>query len=500
MSIKILQIKKNLLLIIILIAVSFISDPAAVFAENGEIRMGVGAGDGPDSVVLCQLKNGDSAAFEFVINHPDGLDKEVPDDAEIRILCGMVHMHWNYIRLQKKAGRWVALYVPAASSHYTKKYNIETDIDENAVNTARFERKNDWVSLSINGNIVGAMPVKSKSETVQLELKDLGLCLRWTDRHFREERDEVELDVVGGCFNMSPGIYNLNDGDLLRFYFTPLEIHSHPQWTNSIAFLIDNSSIWLNHHDGMYSVEYDFADGRSATDRKLYRLKDGENTFDLLRQGDQIKVFLNGEIIKTFKHEADPVFGECWAVKRKVVGYKIKFHSAKLKSNTTLSKLDKNSWFNKVKRKNQPDYKFKILDSGNTSEPKLSPGLAKLNDGDDVRIYFQILDSHFSQEMQPGLGFDLDDDRFFIRRFFHVSTYLLDINNTANDEDFIPIPLNKGLNHVDFKRTGNKVKIFLNDKFVKFLLPHPDGGGADDWVISLRDYRLKVKYRVEKIR
>ena len=492
------KFKKILLLIVVLMIIVVISAPVTALAKNGEIRMGVGAGDGSDSGVLCQLKNGDYADFEFVINHPDGLIEEVPENSQIRVSCGMVHMYWNYIRLQKKGGRWVALYVPAASSNYTKKYNIETDIDEDGVNTARLERKNDWVSLSINGSIVGAMPVKSKSETVQIGVKGLGLCLRWTDRHFSEERDEVEIDVESGSFNLSPALYNLNDGDFLRFYFTPLEIHTGSEFANSIAFFIDNSSIWLNLHDGMYSVEYDFADGRSATDRKLYKLKDGENTFDLLRQGDRIKVFLNGEILRTFKHEVDPVFGECWAVKRKVVGYKIKFHSAKLKSNTTLSKLDKNSWFKEVKKKNTPDCKFKILDSGNTSEPKLSTGLAKLNDGDNVRIYFQILNSHFSEEIQPGLGFDLDDDRFFIRRYYHISTYLLDINNTARKEDYLPIPLSKGLNHVDFKRTGNKVKIFLNDKFIKMLLPHPDGGGPDDWVISLRDYRLKLKYRVEK--
>lgn len=103
-------------------------------------------------------------------------------------------------------------------------------------------------------------------------------------------------------------------------------------------------------------------------------------------------------------------------------------------------------------------------------------------------------------QMAYSLGFDLDDDRFFIRRFPISSVYLLDIDNTCNEQDFIPIPLKKGLNYVDFRRTGNKVKIFLNDKFVKMLHPHPDGGGPDDWVISLRDYRLKLKYRVEKLR
>ncbi len=285
----------------------------------------------------------------------------------------------------------------------------------------------------------------------------------------------------------------------MRFYFTPLKIYSDPYWTSSIAFLVDNNSIWLNHHNGMYSVEYDFADGRSVTDGKLYRLKKGENTFDLLRQGNRLKVFLNGEILRTIEYKADPAFYECWTVKRKVVGNKIKIHSAKIKSNIVLSKLDKKTWFKKVKKREQPDYKYKILDSGNTSEPKLSTGLAKLRDGDTVRIYFEILGSYFSTENTPGLGFDLDDDRFFIRRYFHISTYLLDINNTANNEDFIPIKLSKGLNHVDFKRTGKKVKVFLNDKLIKMMIPHPDGGGPDDWVISLRDYRLKIKYRVEKI-
>lgn len=384
-----LKLKKLAIIVLPLIMFSILSVMAlseTVFADEGEIRMG--SGQGAASTVLCQLKNGDSASFEFVINHPDRLDKEVPDDAEIMFMCGMVKIFWNTIRLQKKAGRWVPLYVPAASSNFVKKYNIEADIDEDGVNTAKLERKNDWVSLYINGNIVGAMPAKDKSETVQLLLKGAGLSLRWREKHFREERDEVEIDVEGGYFNQSPGIYNLNDGDLLRFYFTPLKIYKNPNWANSIVFMIDNTTIWLNHQDGLYSIEYDFSDGRSVTEEKLYKLKDGENTFDLLRQGDYIKVFLNGEILRSFKQEADPAFEENWAVKRKVVGYKIKFHSAKLKTSTAISKLDRDAWFKKVKLREKPDYEFKILDSGDTNEPKLSAGLARLNDGDTVRIYF----------------------------------------------------------------------------------------------------------------
>ncbi len=206
---------KVLFITIVMILAMFIVNPIIALADDGDIILG--EEEGTDNFILCQLKNGDSADFEFVINHPDRLDKEVPEDAEIIILCGMVNMYWNYIRLQKKGGRWVALYVPAASSYYAKKYNINTDIDEEGVNTARFVRKNDWVSLSINGNVVGSVPVKSRSETVQLSAKGLGLCFRWTKRNFREERDEVEIDVEGGYFNMSPGIYNLMTYSLLHY-------------------------------------------------------------------------------------------------------------------------------------------------------------------------------------------------------------------------------------------------------------------------------------------
>ena len=216
--------------------------------------------------------------------------------------------------LKYLGGRWVTLYHPARSSVYTRDYYTNLKIDENGLNRLRISRNKDWITISVNGVKACVIAGEGSLTEVQIEVSNLEIDYRWVEKNF-EFGKFTEMELEGGTYHESNALYTLNDGDIVRVFFNPRKVNRDPDWANSLVFFVDNTALWMNNIDGTYKFDYQLDDAEDNSDMTPHELKKGMNYLDIKRQGNSVKLFLNGKFLRVYRHIA--LHRDAWPVRFK---------------------------------------------------------------------------------------------------------------------------------------------------------------------------------------
>ena len=482
-----------------LVAVLFIVLYGGTPAFSSGLIYRLGGENAPSRFDDIKLKNGQWVEMDFKILSEDENHNLPASNGEIMMRVGCQKSH--SITLKYLGGRWVTLYIPGGSTSFARKYYNDINIKENGINRLRIERNKDWIFFSVNGVQIAALPGESSIDTVNIYANNMEMEYRIVKSNLSSEKF-VEMDIEGGVFHQSNPLYFLNDGDIVRVMFNPLEIHKSRRWANSLVFYVDNTALWMNYYNGKYKFDYVLDDCEDDSDVFPYTLKKGMNHLDIERRGSNVVMFLNGKKIRSYRHRA--FHSEPWPVVFKAVGYKIIYGAKKLKGKILKKNQGRTQWSNRKSsqrsgeaNENNSGGKLaegKILDARAPVETKISNVITRINDGETAKVNFKILKYYRRNGASCDVGFDVDDDRVFLRNMntprAPTAVTLLDPYNRGQGMQIIK--LNKGVNSIEYRRKGKTAKVYLNGQHIRNLT------ARGNWELRVKVFGTKVKYSVEK--
>ena len=470
---------------------------ASTSAEASGNIYRLGGSNAPPKLEDIQLSNGQFAEMEFQIINYEMNPTSLQGGSQILFNVGWV----RYFRLAIKnvGGRWVTFYRPSGSKNYVRDYFNRLNIKEDGLNSLKIVRKNDWISFYVNGKLVLATPVEERVSQVTVEVSNLEMEYRWIGGNFEFARS-FELIIPGGQYHESGPLYSLNDGDIVRVLFNPMEINKDPKWANSIVFNIDSNTLWMDYSDGKYKFDYILDNGKDESDTTLHTLKKGMNYLDIRRQRNKVKLILNGQVLKVYKHI--PLHKDAWPVKFKGVGMKIYYGAKKLRGITETHRGGKTYWSRRRTasppkgRTSKTMTRMKIVDAGKAGTDKYSDDITKIDDGSIVKLYFKPMHLYRASAVSSDIAFDIDNSRIQIRNIQPPGNpqglFLLDPYNTGNSVR--PIQLSNEANLIEFRRKGDSAEVYLNGQFVRNF----DNQSLSPWNLRIKVYGSRVGYWVEK--
>ena len=147
-----------------------------------------------------------------------------------------------------------------------------------------------------------------------------------------------------------------------------------------------------------------------------------------------------------------------------------------------------------------PGGQMKSVDAGSPMAEEYSNIITTIDDGTTVKLYFKPLHLYRHSGASSDIGFDIDNDRIFIRNFQTPDNiegqYVIDAYNSRYD--FQPIKINNGTNIIEFRRKGDYAKVYINGKFIRVFQNVSMIGKTPPWNLRIKAFGSRVGYWFEK--